>query len=230
MNALILALSVFLGTHFAMSHPLRAPLVSALGEKAFAALYSLVALATLGWAIWAFRAAPYTTPLWNAGDGLWLLASILMLIGSILFVGSLFGNPAFPDPRAGTLVSKPARGVFAITRHPMMWGFALWSACHILTAPNQATLWLAGAVAFLALAGSAGQDVKKARLMGDGWREWRARTSFFPLGGQLSGGIGWGTAWPGRTVVLAGVALWLIASWLHPRFGLPLVGPWRWLG
>lgn len=37
-------------------------------------------------------------PLWAAGDGLWALASALMLIGSVLFVGSLFGNPALPGP------------------------------------------------------------------------------------------------------------------------------------
>jgi uncharacterized membrane protein len=230
MPMLILALAVFLGTHFALSHPLRAPLVKALGPGAFAGVYSLVALATFGWAILAFRAAPYTMPLWEAGDAMWAIASALMLIGTILFAGSLFGNPALPAPGAAKLATQPARGVFAITRHPMMWGFALWSACHILVAPNQAALWLAGSIAVLAIIGSMGQDAKKAKLMGDGWRDWSARTSFVPFGGQLAGRIGWAAAWPGRTVVLAGVALWLVASWLHPRFGLPLVGLWRWIG
>ena len=48
----------FVGTHFALSHPLRASLVSAIGEKGFLPFYSLVAFATLGWMIVAFRAAP----------------------------------------------------------------------------------------------------------------------------------------------------------------------------
>ena len=48
----------FVGTHFALSHPLRAPLVRITGEKAFPALYSLVAFATLGWLVMAFRAVP----------------------------------------------------------------------------------------------------------------------------------------------------------------------------
>jgi uncharacterized membrane protein len=36
----------FLGTHFVLSHPLRAPIVKAIGEGAFLGLYSLVAFAT----------------------------------------------------------------------------------------------------------------------------------------------------------------------------------------
>lgn len=38
---LLIAATAFVGTHFLMSHPLRAPLVSRLGEKGFLGLYSL---------------------------------------------------------------------------------------------------------------------------------------------------------------------------------------------
>ena len=55
---LIAANVAFVGTHFALSHPLRAPLVARLGEKGFLPVYSLVAFATLGWMILAFRGAP----------------------------------------------------------------------------------------------------------------------------------------------------------------------------
>lgn len=37
----------FVGTHFAMSHPLRRPLVARLGEAGFTGLYSLVSFITL---------------------------------------------------------------------------------------------------------------------------------------------------------------------------------------
>jgi uncharacterized membrane protein len=228
MTELALALAAFLGTHFLMSHPLRAPLVGAIGATGFQILYSLVALATFGWAILAFRAAPATQPLWIAPEWLWTVASIVMLLGSILLAGSFFGNPALPAPGAQALAARPPRGVFAITRHPMMWSFALWSLVHAAVAPNQATLLLTAAIAFLALAGSAGQDFKKGKLMGEAWGEWAARTSFVPLGNQIAGRASWASAWPGRTVFLLGVIIWLIASWLHPQFGLPLVGPWRW--
>ncbi|MDQ3139457.1 MAG: NnrU family protein, partial [Pseudomonadota bacterium] len=58
MNAtasLALATVAFVGTHFAMSHPLRAGLVARIGEKGFAGLYSLIAFLTLGWMIFAWR-------------------------------------------------------------------------------------------------------------------------------------------------------------------------------
>ncbi len=230
MHTLILALAVFLGTHFLLSHPLRAPLAKMLGTAGFQIFYSLVALGTFGWAIMAFQAAPVTMPLWVAGDALWWVASVLMLFGAILFAGSIMGNPALPRPDAKELAKAPARGVFGITRHPMMWGFALWALVHALVAPNCATLILSAAIGFLALAGSLGQDRKKAALMGDGWKDWASRTSFLPFGNQIAGRTSWKAAWPGRTTVLAGTALWLIATWLHPRFGMPVAGIWRWLG
>ena len=44
----------FLATHFALSHPLRRPLVGAMGEKAFLGLYSAIAFVTFGVTIWAY--------------------------------------------------------------------------------------------------------------------------------------------------------------------------------
>ena len=54
--SLIAGSLAFVGTHFALSHPLRAPLVGAIGENGFRAAYSLVSLATFFWAVMAFRA------------------------------------------------------------------------------------------------------------------------------------------------------------------------------
>ena len=62
MTQLIIALATFVGTHFLLSHPLRDPLAAKLGEAAFQGVYSVVALVTLGWAVLAFRAAPYGEP------------------------------------------------------------------------------------------------------------------------------------------------------------------------
>ena len=71
--------------------------------------------------------------------------------------------------------------MFAITRHPMMWGFALWAVVHAIVNPTPASLVLSAAIAFLALVGAALQDCKKARLLGDVWRDWQAQTSFRAL-------------------------------------------------
>src|SRR3546814_17359193 len=82
--------------------------------------------------------------------------------------------------------------LFAITRHPMMWGLALWALAHALVMPTPAPIILSATIAVLALVGSAGQDAKKARLMGDAWRPWAARTSFVPFARQLVRSPPWG--------------------------------------
>jgi uncharacterized membrane protein len=230
MPTLITLLAVFVGTHFLMSHPLRATLVGKLGSTGFQLVYSAVSLGSFGWAVMHYAGLPDQAPLWAAGDWLWAFASALMLFGSILFAGSFIGNPALPAPGAAALTHATPRGVLAITRHPMMWGFASWSLCHMLVSPQPKMIALAGALGFLAIAGSAGQDRKKRALMGFDWADWESRTSFIPFGGQLSGHIRWQSALPRRTVILAGLALWLAATRFHPAFGAPLAGIWRWFG
>lgn len=222
MTNLILALTAFVGTHFLMSHPLRAAMVKALGDKGFMGVYSLVSFATFAWIILAFRAAPFSAPLWDGGTGLWWVATVLALLGSILLVGSFVGNPALPAPGAAEAAAKPARGVFAITRHPMMWSFALLGTAHILVAPTLRGLILWGGLTFLALAGSAGQDRKKRVTMGDAWQGWVEKTSFAPFARGFAG------TWPGRGVVLIGVLLWLGITYGHGWFGIP-AGIWLWL-
>ena len=221
---LIAASIVFVGSHFALSHPLRKPLVGVVGEKGFAGVYSLVALATFGWMVWGFVGTQPGAPLWDgSGEAIWAVASVLSVAALALFLGSLRGNPALPDPRAGQgLASKQPSHVFRVTRHPMMWGFALWALAHILVAPTARTLILAGAIGFLALVGAHLQDRKKQMLMGDGWRAWESKTSYWPRLGALPGiGMGlWAIA----------LALWLAITWLHIRLGGIPAGIWRWLG
>jgi uncharacterized membrane protein len=229
MGALLWSVIAFVGTHFLLSHPLRAPIVKRVGENAFQGIYSLVALATFAWVYFAFKAAPRGIDFWPVGDVIWAISSALMLFGSILFVGSFIGNPAMGMPGAEVAATKPASGVFTITRHPMMWGFALWGIVHALVAPYGASFILTLGMAFLALAGSMGQDAKKSALMGDNWRNWKSRTSFIPFGNQVRGRSRWSTAWPGRTAFLGGVVIWLAACYVHPMLGGPIAGIWRWL-
>jgi uncharacterized membrane protein len=229
MSSLIVALTAFVGTHFLMSHPLRAPLVERLGAMGFQIAYTAISLGTFFWAVQAFKATPLSIPLWVAGDALWWVASVLMLIGSILFAGSIAGNPALPSPKAAAQASAPAHGTLAITRHPMMWSFAIWALVHVLIAPQPRVIILCAAIAFLAVAGSAGQDRKKAVLMGEGWRDWTRRTSFIPFGNQIAGKAAWSTAWPGSRTLLLGTLLWLIATYGHAWFGIYGAGIWRWI-
>ena len=213
---LFLSAIAFVGTHFLLSHPLRGPLARAMGERAFQGVYSLIALITFGAMIYFYRVCGREPPLWDAGQAGWIAGTVLMLIGSILFVGSFVGNPALPGVRMSRGF-KPS-GVFAITRHPMMCGFALWAIVHLMVLAMPKALVFDGALILLALAGAAGQDRKKAGLMGERWHEWTAQTAFIPFTR--------GVANPGAIALVGGTLLFLIATWAHP---VP-AGIWRWIG
>ena len=229
LTPLIAWTAVFVGTHFLMSHPLRAGMVGRLGANGFSLVYSFVSLGTFIVMLRYYAQIPDAAPFWGAGDGLWWVATVLVMLGSILFVGSFIGNPAMPMPGADAAAKAPARGVFGITRHPMMWGFALWAVSHILVSPQPKILVLGFGIVVLALVGSAGQDRKKAVLMGDSWKDWARRTHYFPFGNPLSGATSWGSAWPGRTAVLLGTLVWLFATYGHGWFGIYGAGIWRWV-
>lgn len=230
MGSLIAACATFVGSHFLLSHPLRDPMVRRMGEAAFRGIYSLVALLSFAWVVLAYRAAPAIAPSYVPGPIGWGVATALMLVASVLLAGSFFGNPALPSPHANAAATRNALGTMAVTRHPMMWSFAIWSLVHILIWPTWENHVLATSILLLSLGGAFGQDMKKARLMGDSWRGWVRRTSFVPFTGQLSGRISWGAAWPGWGTMVLGIGIWLLATWLHgPLGGRMPAGIWYWL-
>ena len=225
MNAvasLALATIAFVGSHLAMSHPLRGALVARLGARGFLGLYSLISFATLGWMILAWRSAPDSIPLWVAPPWWWPIASAIMLLASILLVGSLLGNPAFPGAARKGREIPPPRGVFAITRHPMNTSFMLWALVHISLSGSARNLIVAGGILILALGGSIGQESKKARLIGQPWRDWQARTSFVPFGALLEGRTRWRNAFPGWIALVGGLALWALVTSYHAPQVSPL--------
>lgn len=219
--SLALATAAFVGAHLILSHPLRPALIARLGERLFLGLYSVVAFATLAWMIVAWRAAADPSPLWVAPLWWWPVASALMLVASVLLAGSLLGNPALPHPGAPPRDIPPPRGVFAITRHPMNWSFMLWAAVHVTISGSARNLVVAAGIFLLAFVGSLGQDRRKARLIGDPWRQWQARTSFVPFAALLRGRTRWREAVPGAAALLGGLAFWAAVTSWHA----PLVSP-----
>jgi uncharacterized membrane protein len=215
MILLAVAAIIFVGSHFLLSHPLRQSLVQGVGEGPFRGIYSLVAVITLGAMIWIYRGLGRQVPLWTPGEILWFIASLLMWVASILFVGSFIRNPAFPGAPGP---SGAPRGIFTITRHPMNWSFAIWAIVHAAVVATPKAFILDGAILFLAIAGSALQDRKKAGHMGELWNEWTAHTTFVPFAR--------GAAFPGAVALVGGTIVFFAATWLHP---IP-AGFWRWIG
>jgi uncharacterized membrane protein len=213
---LLLSAILFVGTHFLMSHPLREPMARTMDEGPFRGFYVVVSLITFAMMVYFYHAIGREPPLWAAqSDALWLIASLLMWFASILLVGSFIKNPAFPGAPGPT--GGPS-GVFRITRHPMMWSFAIWAIVHLGVVAMPKALVFDGAIIILALAGAAGQDRKKSWQFGEAWHEWTAQTAFVPFTG--------GVAYPGTVAFAGGTIFFFLVTWIHP---IP-AGFWRWIG
>lgn len=218
---LILASAAFVGSHFAMSHTLRSGMVKMFGRAGFLVVYSIISLVLLIWMVIAFRSAPMTDLLWNVGDTLWIAASVMTLLASVLYSGSMSGNPALPSPGAAELAGRLPSGVFKVTRHPMMWSFALWGVAHIMVAPRIDVIIFVGSIIFLALAGAAAQERKKSKVMGAAWDSWLRKTSYHLRVTQFIhiGLPNW----------IIGFVIWVLATWGHSFFGPYAAGIFRWL-
>jgi uncharacterized membrane protein len=182
MTELILAAAFFSGFHLGVAGTrARDILVARFGENIYRAGFSLVSLIGLGWLIRAYGQAPYIET-W--GQLAWFrpVAVALMPVAVVLVVASLTRpNPAAMGGEKFLAASNPAVGVFRITRHPMLWGIAVWALLHLIANGDAASLVLFGSLLILALAGTHSIDAKRARSGMPGWERFAAVTSNLPF-------------------------------------------------
>ena len=212
-SQLLFATAAFLATHFVSSTPLRGALVGAIGEKAYLGLYTLVSFATLGWMIWAYNRAPLE-PIWV---GLRWLPAVAMPFSFVLIVcGILSRNPTAVGAARLLKNSEPARGIIRVTRHPMMWGFMLWSGAHVLARGElNATIFFGGFLILAAL-GTLLIDRRKAKTLGEDWTRFVAVTSYFPFLAILQGRNRFDAREIGLRNPAIGLALYALFFWFHP--------------
>src|SRR6266436_4205227 len=197
------------------STPLRSGLVALLGENTYLGLYTLVSLATLAWMIWAYVEAPYER-LW-VGDELKVWAVVLMPVSLVLIAcGALTRNPSAVRQESALRSMGEPRGILRVTRHPILWGLALWAAVHLIARGDMASAILFGGLLLLAISGTVLQDWSKDRMIGVDWKRFAVTTSNFPFAAIMEGRnqfrfdeIGW---WR----VVAGLALYVLSMYLHP--------------
>jgi len=184
---LILASALFVGSHIFLAAPrCRNPLRNRLGEWGFRGHYALISVVLLTWMIKAYSRAP-VTPLWDAPKFFTHGSLSLMLIAIFLIVcGYTTPNPGIMGMEKSGLKSG-ARGVLKITRHPVMWGVALWAVAHALSNGHLSALIFYGSFVVLALAGASHLDHKKTEQLGDEWRTYMAETSHIPLAAIMTG-------------------------------------------
>ena len=219
LTALLLAAILFVASHLGLSSTaLRPAIVQRIGERGFLGLYSLLSIVLLVWTGFAYGAAS-NVELWIAGP---VLRSVPLILMPFAFV-FLFAALSQPNPTAvmqEDVLRRPdaARGIFAVTRHPVMWAVTLWAVSHLAANGDLATLILTGSMAFLALAGMRLMDRKKAAKMGADWERFAAETSLWPRLGKITGVAWWRIA--------VGLVLFWVVFLLHGwLFGVsPLPG------
>lgn len=220
---------LFLAIHAIPATSLRARAISTMGQGAYMGLFSALSLVIFIVWTYAFGNAAHDTPLWIA-PAWWLwLKALLMLFAFLLLAGSVTApNPTAPN--AGNLLDRPdiATGIMAITRHPMMWAFAIWGLTHLISQPNLRGLFFFGIFAATAISGAILQEKRKAATYGERWQHFVAKTSFVPFMAILQGRahltiseLGWW--WIGLAILLWAAILHL-HSWLFNAIPLP-IGP-----
>jgi uncharacterized membrane protein len=209
---------------------LRAALVSRIGQGPYRALFSLASLALLAWLIYAVAAMradpfdPLNQSLWAPPGWLRWPALALAFAGvSFAFAGVMTPGPTLAGFESrGLARPEPAYGMLRITRHPFLWGVALWALAHLLANGERFAVMLFGALGVMVLLGTRSIDRKGAARDPEGWARFEAVTSNVPFAAIARGRNRLALGEIGRRG-LAAIALALLVAWGHERIaGAPL--------
>ena len=225
MPDLIAACAYFLLIHFGVSGTrLRDALTAKLGEGPYRGLFSLTSLVGIAWMIYAYRRAPLIAT-WGLLPGLRTTAYVLVLIAFLFAVIGLMTPSPTQVGMESRLDPGMARGMVRITRHPFLWGVALWALTHLVINGELASLILFGTLLVLAIGGTVAIDAKRRRKSPEPWQRFAQATSSVPFAAIARGGnrLAPALAEIGPWRIIVAVALYAAAFYLHGRLGPPLL-------
>jgi uncharacterized membrane protein len=220
MISILLAGIFFVGIHLLIAGTsVRDRLVARLGEPGYMGLFSLLSLAGIVWLCVAWSRSEVVAP-WFDWMPLKPLAWVVMFFAfQLVVLGLTTKSPTAAGGEEVLRSAEPATGILRITRHPFLWGVALWGLSHLMVNPDLPALLFFGALVVLALLGPASIDAKRARKHGDDWRRFADRTSNLPFAAIASGRnrLALGELGAGK-VALAAALYAVFLVWLHPLF------------
>jgi uncharacterized membrane protein len=192
MVSLICAAAFFVLPHLLVSGTrLRDALTGRIGQGPYMGAFSLASVAGLAWLGFAFaaaRGAPENLAYWAVTPAtLWIQLGLMLLALLLIVPGLTTPNPTSVAQEGALERPDVVKGMLRITRHPFLWGVAIWAAGHLLVNGDRAGLVLFGAVLVLALFGTMSIDAKRRRTLGDKWEGFAAQTSNLPFAAILTG-------------------------------------------
>ena len=187
MILLIAASAAFLGIHLLVSGTkLRDAIVARTGENPYLGLFALSSLGALDWLCIAYNhacAGADNRVLYDLGQGFRNFA-IPVMAGAFMLAapGVLMSNPTSARQETAAV-----RGVLRITRHPFLWGTAIWAGYHVLATTTLASVIFFGTFLVLALLGTRAIDAKCRRKRGAEWQAIAYQTSNLPFAAIFAG-------------------------------------------
>lgn len=233
LTLLVLAAAFWIAIHLGLAGSgLRAALIARLGANGWRGIFSLLSAVGLVWLIYDWRnamaayAAANVEPLWDADLRYRLVALVLMAPALLLFVGSVTTrNPTAVGGERFLSGGDAATGILRITRHPMLWSFALWAFAHVLNNGDLPSIIFFGAFLVVALNGTRSIDAKRAAAAGDDWQAFAAQTSNIPFAAIVMGRNRLDLREIGlKRIAIAGAAYIAILLAHGFLFGVPLIG------
>lgn len=231
MLSLGLAIGCFVVIHlFVSGTKLRDRLVAAIGENRYLGLFSLTSLSAVVWTSLAYAPAfnsainrSYWFPVpWQK----WLAAALVLIAFQLIVVGIATKNPTAVQQDKLLEQGDPVQGIVRITRHPFLWGTALWAAAHLSVNGDRASILLFSGVLIVALAGTVSIDRKRARKLGASWTSFAARTSNVPFAAILAGRNHLALAEIGVAKPAIALLVYLVVMLLHPLVIHAVPLPW----
>ena len=191
--------------------------VARLGEKRFLGAYSLVSFVFFAPLVYYYMTHRHAGPLLWAPPASGVAEFLLLLVNMIGFV-LLVAGVMTPSPAsvAGAPRDEPA-GVQRITRHPVFMGIGLWALAHMIVNSYASDVAFYGGFVVFALIGSWHQDRRKLAGGDARFVRFHAATPFVPFTGR---GTWRGLMELSPLAVIIGVAVALIARYLHPSVGV----------
>ena len=218
MTSILLAAIFFLGIHLLVSGTtLRDRLVAGIGERAYLAVFALASLAGISWLCASWAAHEPVAPWWNGRSLLHPAYGVVFIACQLVVIGLTTPSPTAAGGEKLLTSADPARGILRVTRHPFLWGVAIWSGMHLLLNPDPPAFLLFGTFAVLALVGPRSIDAKRARAHGEAWERFAAVTSNLPFAAIAQGR---------NSFVLAELGWWRIALGAAVFVGLLYAHPW----
>ena len=221
MSNLLAAAAIFVLIHLLVSGTrLRDVIVERIGSGPYTGLFSVVSVGVLIWLGAAFgqsRGESWNLAYWTLTDATRHVQLAVQLVALLLIVpGLTTPNPTSVSQEGALDRPDVVKGMLRITRHPFLWGVAVWAAGHLLVNGERASLILFGSMLVLALFGTSSIDAKRRRALGATYDAFVAQTSNVPFAAIIAGRqklslgeIGW---W---RIALA-VGVWAALTFGHP--------------